>query len=73
MYHNALCTSCIALFNCGHLLHIWVDHVELKMKDQAMQVQWVFGDPQAPSCNDANIVVIKASSGASNQCPCLLF
>jgi hypothetical protein len=39
MHHIALYTSCIALFNCGHLLHIRVDHVELKTKKQAEQVQ----------------------------------
>jgi hypothetical protein len=30
------------------------------------------GGPQAISCDDANIVVIKASIGASNHVPCLL-
>jgi hypothetical protein len=30
IYHIALCTPCITLFNCGHLLHIWVDHTEQK-------------------------------------------
>jgi hypothetical protein len=40
------------------------------MKVQAEQeVQWVFGGPQASSCADANIVVIRASPGASNQHP----
>jgi hypothetical protein len=40
------------------------------MKVQAEQeVQWVFGGPQASSCADANIVVIRASPGTSNQHP----
>jgi hypothetical protein len=44
------------------------------MKVQAEQeVQWVFRGPQASSCKDANIVVIKASPGASHQSPYLLY
>jgi hypothetical protein len=42
--------------------------VEPKTDNQTEQVQWVFGDPQASSCEDANIVVIKASPSAYNQC-----
>jgi hypothetical protein len=41
-------------FNCGHLLHIRIDHVELKMEDQGEQVQLVFRDPQASSYEDTN-------------------
>jgi hypothetical protein len=55
MHHIVLCTPCIALFNCDHLLHIRVDHGETKTENQAEQVQWVFGDPQASSCEDINI------------------
>jgi hypothetical protein len=55
MHHIALCTPFIALCNCGRLLHIWVDHVELKMGNQVEQVHWVFGDPQASSYEDTNI------------------
>jgi hypothetical protein len=55
MHHIALCTPCIALFNCGHLLLIRVDHVELKTKNQAEQVQWVFEGPQASSGEDTNL------------------
>jgi hypothetical protein len=69
MHHIALFTPCIAHFNCGHLLHIQVDHVEPKTENQTEQVQWVFRDPQASSSKEANIVVIKASSGASNHIP----
>jgi hypothetical protein len=69
MHHIALCTPCIALVNCGHLLHMRVDHVKPKSKFQAEQRQWVFGGPQASSCEDANIVVIKASPSASNHYP----
>jgi hypothetical protein len=39
---------------------------------QAEQVQWALGGPQASSCEDANIIVIKASPGAFNHAPCLL-
>jgi hypothetical protein len=39
------------------------------MEIQVKQVQWVFGGPQASSCDDANIVVIKASFGVSNHRP----
>jgi hypothetical protein len=50
-------------------MHIWVDHTKQKIEIQAEQVQWVFGGPQASSYEDANIVVIKASSDASNHHP----
>jgi hypothetical protein len=33
------------------------------------EVQWVLEGPQASSCEDANIFVIKASPGASNHIP----
>jgi hypothetical protein len=36
------------------------------------EVRWVIGGPQVPSCEDANIVVIKASPDAFNQCPYVL-
>jgi hypothetical protein len=39
------------------------------MEIYAVQVQWVFGGPQASSCEDANIVVTKASPDASNHIP----
>jgi hypothetical protein len=69
VHHVALCTTCTAIFNHAHLLHIWVDHVELKSKIQAEQVQKEYDGPQAPSYEDANIVVIKESPGASNHRP----
>jgi hypothetical protein len=71
IHHIALCTPCIALFICDHLLHIWVDHAESESEFQAEQVRWVFGCPQA-SCCEANIVVMKASPSAFNHAPCLL-
>jgi hypothetical protein len=37
------------------------------MKVQVEQVQWVFRGPQASSCEDTNIVMIKANPGASHQ------
>jgi hypothetical protein len=39
MHHIALCTPCITLFNCGHLLYIRVDHVEPESEFQAEQAQ----------------------------------
>jgi hypothetical protein len=60
MYHTILCTSCITLFNCGHVFHIQVDHVEPKMENQAEQVQWIFRDPQASSCGDIDIALDQA-------------
>jgi hypothetical protein len=46
-----------------------LDHAEPKKEIQAVQVRWVFGGPQASSYEDANIVVIKESPGASNHIP----
>jgi hypothetical protein len=46
-----------------------MDHVEPKTKIHVQQVQGVFGGLQASSCKDANIVVIKETSGASNPIP----
>jgi hypothetical protein len=38
------------------------------MKVQAeREVQWAIEGPQAPSCEDVNIVVIKANPGPSNH------
>jgi hypothetical protein len=54
-------------------MHMQVDHTEPKMKIREEQVQGVFGGPQASSCKDANIVVIKASPDASHHNPWLLF
>jgi hypothetical protein len=45
VHHIALYTPNIALFDCGHLLHIRIDHTELKTENQVEQVQWVFGGP----------------------------
>jgi hypothetical protein len=70
MHHIALCTPCIALVNCGHLLHMCVDHVEPKSEVQVEQVQKEYDGPQA--CENVNIFVIKVSPGAFNPRPCLL-
>jgi hypothetical protein len=50
-------------------MHIWIDHAESESEFQVEKAQWVFGGPQASSCEDANIVMIKASLGASNHHP----
>jgi hypothetical protein len=67
MYHIVFCTSCIAHFNLDSFMHMRVDHLELKTEILAEQVQRVFRGPQAPSYEDTNIVVIKASPSAFNQ------
>jgi hypothetical protein len=54
-------------------LCIAIDHVEPNTEIQVQQVQWVFGGPQTPSCEDDNIVVIRESPGASNHIPWALF
>jgi hypothetical protein len=69
MHHIALCIPCITLVNCGHLLHMRIDHTESKSEFQAEQVRWVFRDSQASSDDDANIVMIKTSLSASNHLP----
>jgi hypothetical protein len=55
MHHNALCTPCIAIFNCGHLMHIRVDYGEPESEIQVEQVRWVFGGSQALSGEDTNL------------------
>jgi hypothetical protein len=67
MHHIALCTPCITHFDLSSYLCKYVDHAERKTEIQAEQFQGMFGGPQASSCEDANIVVIKASPGAFNQ------
>jgi hypothetical protein len=57
MHHIALCTPCIALFNCGHLLHMRVDHVEPKSEIQVERVQKEYDGPQAPSCMNTNLAI----------------
>jgi hypothetical protein len=47
-------------------MHMRVDHAEPKMEIQVEQVHWVFGGPQASGWEDANIVLIKTSPGASH-------
>jgi hypothetical protein len=73
MHHIVLCTPCIVLVIDSHLLYMRVDHTEPKSEFQAEQVQWAFGGPQASSYEEANIVVINASPGASHQSSCLLY
>jgi hypothetical protein len=66
MYHIALRTQCIPLFNCGHLLHIRLDHAGLESRIQGNKSMSV-GSLQAPSYEDTNIIVIKASPSASHH------
>jgi hypothetical protein len=57
MHHIALCTPCITLFNCGHILHIRVDHAEPKSENQAEQVQKEYDGPQAPSARILTLIL----------------
>jgi hypothetical protein len=57
MHHIALCTPCIAIVNCGHLMHIRVGHAEPESEIQAEQVRWVFGGPQVSSSEDTNLAL----------------
>jgi hypothetical protein len=57
MHHITLCTPCIALCNCGHLLHMWVDHAEQKSEIQAELVQKEYDGPQAPNYRDTNLAI----------------
>jgi hypothetical protein len=50
-----------------------VDYVKPESEFHVEQVRWVFEGAQASSCEDANIVVIKASTGASNHYSWVLF
>jgi hypothetical protein len=50
-----------------------MDNVEPKTNIQVQQAQGVFGGPQASSCEDANIVVIKAGPSKPIHLPWALF
>jgi hypothetical protein len=69
MHHNELCTPCVALVNSGHLFAYTMEHMEPKTEIQVQQVHVVFGGPQVSCCEDANIVVTKASPNASYHIP----
>jgi hypothetical protein len=67
LHHIIVCTPCIVVFNCGHLLHIRVDHVEPKTENQAEQVQWVFRGPQSSSGEDTNLALDQGKPRCINQ------
>jgi hypothetical protein len=50
-----------------------LEHAEPESEFQVEQVQWVFEGSQVSSCEDANIIMIKASPSAPTQFPCFLF
>jgi hypothetical protein len=66
MHHIALCTSCIAYFNLDHLYAYLGTSHGAGTRDLRGASPRVFGGPQASSCEDVNIVVIKVSPGASH-------
>jgi hypothetical protein len=53
----------------SHTCAFAIDHTEPESEFQVVQVKWVFGGPQASSCEDANIAMIKTSLGAYNHYP----
>jgi hypothetical protein len=57
MHHIVLCTPCIILFNCVHLLHKRVDHAEQKSEIQAEQVQKEYDGPQALSARILTLIL----------------
>jgi hypothetical protein len=61
------------VMSVSHICTFVLDPTEPESKFRAEQVKGVFGGPQASSREDANIVVIKASPGASHQSPCPLY
>jgi hypothetical protein len=62
------CTISISAHVCVYA----IDHIEPESEIKKEQVQGELRCPQASSCEDANIIVIKTSPGAFNQAPCLL-
>jgi hypothetical protein len=74
MHHVALCTPCITLFNCGHILLMRVDHGEPKSELQAERVQNEYDGPQAPRCMDSNLAIGSMQAPVySTITPCPLF
>jgi hypothetical protein len=59
------CTMSISAYVCAYA----IDHVEPESEIKKEQVQGVFKGPQASSCEDANIVVIKAGPDVSHHNP----
>jgi hypothetical protein len=59
------CTMLISAHVCAYA----IDHVESKSEIKKEEVQWALEGPQTSSCEDSDIVVIKASPGASNHHP----
>jgi hypothetical protein len=59
------CTMSISSHVCVYA----ADHVEPQQEIKKERVQGAFGAPQVLSCEDANIVVIKVSPGASHHNP----
>jgi hypothetical protein len=57
------CTMSISAHICAYA----IDHVEPESGIKKEQVQGALGGPQASSCDDANIVVIKASLSTSHH------
>jgi hypothetical protein len=56
MHHISPRTPCIAPFNCGHLLHIQIYHVEPKSEIQGSK-SVSCGGPQAISYVDTNLAL----------------
>jgi hypothetical protein len=71
MHHNALCITCIALVNCDRHLHMRYITRSQNLRSKRSKSK-EYGSPQAISCEDTNIIVIKASPGVLTHAPCIL-
>jgi hypothetical protein len=57
------------LYFMSHICTHAIDPTELKMKVQAVQVQWRLGRPQASSGEGTNVVLVQGKPCASNHDP----
>jgi hypothetical protein len=69
MHRIALCTHALHIMLVSHIYTFALDPAEPESEFQAKQAQGMFGCPLASSCEDTNIIVIKASPDASNHLP----
>jgi hypothetical protein len=69
MHHIAFAPHASHHVYIGSCMCIWDRSRGAETGDKKEQIQGVFGGPQATSCEDANIIVIKANPSASNHHP----
>jgi hypothetical protein len=73
MHHIAFAHHALHHVDLGSCMCMFDRSRGAGIRDQKEQVQGVFGGPHVSGCEDANIVVIKASPGASHHHPWFLF